>query len=205
MDYLLASMVEKIVSCKPHNTPPKLRVFRGYAGAQSNLKTQMPPTLPNCPGESRPIYSACIGCGIACSAEVIDSFVCPMQLLATVLVHLFAAALHRNSSSPTLSETDPNMKLAGLYIRCQSPFAKVDDFVKRCQEIYHIDLMTVNDSLKNGLNAFLQERPSIRAILIGTRATDPNGGQSSFPAFEDIQPYYPLLFSHFLKAIFESC
>ena len=109
-----------------------------------------------------------------------QQFIFPVPL-ATVLVHLFAAALHRNSSSRALSETDPNMKLAGLYIRCQSPFAEVDEFVNRCQEIYHIDLMTVNDSLKNGLNAFLQERACIRAILIGTRATDPNGGQSSFP------------------------
>lgn len=145
-----------------------------------------------------------MGCGIACLPEVIDSFVCPMPLLATVLVHLFAAALHRNSSSPAFSETDPTMKLPGLYIRCQSPFAEVDDFVNRCQEIYHIDLMTVNDSLKNGLSAFLKERPSIRAILIGTRATDPNGGSltefdptdSDWPSIIRVHPILDWGYSH---------
>jgi FAD synthetase len=69
------------------------------------------------------------------------------------------------------------MKISGLYIRCQSPFAEVDEFVNHCQTVYNIDLITVDNSLKNGLGAFLAERPSIKAILIGTRATDPNGGQ----------------------------
>ncbi|POW08927.1 hypothetical protein PSHT_01795 [Puccinia striiformis] len=98
---------------------------------------------------------------------------------STVLIHLFAAALHRNStiSSTTAEKTEnAELKISGLYIRCQSPFTEVDEFVNDCEEIYNIDLMTMNNDLKNGLSVFLAERPSIQAILIGTRATDPNGG-----------------------------
>ncbi|KNZ55428.1 hypothetical protein VP01_2682g4 [Puccinia sorghi] len=124
---------------------------------------------------------------------------------STVLVHLFAAALHRNCSSATsLPESDPNLKLSGLYIRCQSPFTEVDEFVNQCQEVYNIDLMTVDDSLKSGLGAFLAERPSIQAILIGTRATDPNGGcltafdptDSDWPSIIRVHPILDWHYSH---------
>ncbi|KAA1070340.1 3'-phosphoadenosine 5'-phosphosulfate sulfotransferase [Puccinia graminis f. sp. tritici] len=123
---------------------------------------------------------------------------------STVLVHLFAAALYRNSSIPTSSEPEPNLKISGLYIRCQSPFAEVDEFVNHCQTIYNIDLMTVDNSLKNGLGAFLAERPSIKAILIGTRATDPNGGSltdfdptdSDWPSIIRVHPILDWGYSH---------
>jgi len=115
-------------------------------------------------------------------------------------------------SEPNVTESEPNLKLSGLYIRCQSPFTEVDEFVNQCREVYNIDLMTVDDSLKSGLGAFLAERPSIQAILIGTRATDPNGGSltdfdptdSDWPAIIRVHPILNWHYSHvwqFLKEL----
>ncbi|KAG0145049.1 hypothetical protein CROQUDRAFT_659108 [Cronartium quercuum f. sp. fusiforme G11] len=86
----------------------------------------------------------------------------------TVIIHLLAAALARSSN--------PNSKMRALYIRCRSPFGEVEDFMKACQARYNVELFSFEGNLKDGLQAFLSQA-SRRAILIGTRSTDPNGAR----------------------------
>jgi len=105
----------------------------------------------------------------------------------TVIIHLFAAALAKFSQS--------NSKMRALYIRCRSPFDAVEDFLHVCETRYRLELFSFEGTLKDGLQAFLSQA-SRRAILIGTRSTDPNGANltkcnptdSDWPAVMRIHP-----------------
>ncbi|CAH7669865.1 hypothetical protein PPACK8108_LOCUS4591 [Phakopsora pachyrhizi] len=103
----------------------------------------------------------------------------------TVLIHLFAAALHnyKNRNNIEWNEGDEGTMIRGLYIRCNSPFESVENFINRSKVKYSIDLYKFKGDLKDGLMRFLNEKSEpespIKAILIGTRSTDPNGAKLS--------------------------
>lgn len=103
---------------------------------------------------------------------------------STVLIHLFAAVLLH-----TEPRIESDYKILGVYFRCDSPFPEVDQFIQDCQDRYNIDLVTVDEDMKKGLSTFLERRRSIRAILIGTRESDPNGARlSDFDPTDDDWP-----------------
>ena len=62
-----------------------------------------------------------------------------------------------------------------MYIVSAHPFPEVDAFVESSSSEYHLDTMRFVSSMKEGLGAFLKEKPAIESIFIGTRRTDPHG------------------------------
>ncbi|KAL7958178.1 hypothetical protein V8C34DRAFT_155589 [Trichoderma compactum] len=66
-------------------------------------------------------------------------------------------------------------KLHAVYIVSADPFAEVDDFVESSSADYHLDIARFTLPMKKGLEVFKAEKPSIRAIFVGTRRTDPHG------------------------------
>ncbi|KAL7797803.1 hypothetical protein V8C43DRAFT_277018 [Trichoderma afarasin] len=66
-------------------------------------------------------------------------------------------------------------KLHAVYIVSADPFAEVDDFVESSSADYHLDIARFTLPMKKGLEVFKAENPSIRAIFVGTRRTDPHG------------------------------
>ncbi|KAL6799051.1 hypothetical protein GGI42DRAFT_355419 [Trichoderma sp. SZMC 28013] len=66
-------------------------------------------------------------------------------------------------------------KLHAVYIVSTDPFAEVDDFVESSSADYHLDIARFTLPMKKGLEVFKAENPSIRAIFVGTRRTDPHG------------------------------
>lgn len=66
-------------------------------------------------------------------------------------------------------------KLHAVYIVSTDPFAEVDDFVESSSADYHLDIARFMLPMKKGLEVFKAENPSIRAIFVGTRRTDPHG------------------------------
>lgn len=81
-----------------------------------------------------------------------------------------------SSSSSSSSHLPPfPEKLRAVYIVSTDPFAEVDDFVEASSADYHLDVSRFMLPMKKGLEVFKAQNPSVRAIFVGTRRTDPHG------------------------------
>jgi FAD synthetase len=65
-------------------------------------------------------------------------------------------------------------KIKVLYCCSQSEqFQEIESFVNDCKVKYSLDMHCIQAPMKQALQQFLSECPEIKAILIGTRRTDP--------------------------------
>ncbi|KAI9327067.1 hypothetical protein DFJ73DRAFT_632278 [Zopfochytrium polystomum] len=60
-----------------------------------------------------------------------------------------------------------------LYVMPPDPFPEVEEFVDRMAKRYNLNVMRTTASMKDGLQSFLDAFPEVKAILLGTRSTDP--------------------------------
>jgi FAD synthetase len=88
-----------------------------------------------------------------------------------VLLHLFAAAYYKY-----FQDFDEMPKIQALYITHPNPFPEVEEFIKECVDRYFLDMITIEDQMKLALTKYSEQRPEIKAILVGTRRNDPHGG-----------------------------
>ncbi|KAF7708207.1 FAD synthase isoform X1 [Silurus meridionalis] len=84
----------------------------------------------------------------------------------TVLLHLFYAALKRRYP-------DSKDKVKALYIRIVSPFPEMEKFLQDTIKRYELDLLAVEGNIRQALIDVQEKRPELRAVLMGTRRTDP--------------------------------
>jgi FAD synthetase len=81
---------------------------------------------------------------------------------------------------PTGTETSnhsvesPPEPLQAIYIAPPDPFAEVEDFVETSTLQYHLDLRRYVAPMRPALEAYLRDRPAVKAIFMGTRRTDPH-------------------------------
>ncbi|KAI8807497.1 hypothetical protein BJ742DRAFT_811827 [Cladochytrium replicatum] len=87
----------------------------------------------------------------------------------TVLVALFAIVLRRNG---IWTENDDHL-VETLYVAPSHPFDEVGSFIEECVRPYHLKITTIVGSMRDGLAQFLKAQPRIKAVLIGTRRSDP--------------------------------
>ncbi|GAA5949423.1 hypothetical protein JCM3765_003404 [Sporobolomyces pararoseus] len=119
----------------------------------------------------------------------------------TVLIHLLASSL-LHLSSPSFSTTTkatPSLPpIPTIYIRQPSPFPQEESFTSLCQSRYNLELSAVEGkSMKDSLREWIEERKSrlgiengeIKAVLVGTRRTDPHGAK--LKAFDPTDPTWP--------------
>lgn len=86
--------------------------------------------------------------------------------------------------------------LQSVYIVSEHPFPEVDDFVAESTARYHLDLCRYGLPMRAALEAYLAERPRLRAVFVGTRRTDPHGANlkhfdptdAGWPAFVRVHP-----------------
>jgi FAD synthetase len=106
-----------------------------------------------------------------------------------VLLILFLCALaSRPSQLPS--------SLQSVYIISPHPFAEVDSFVNECVSAYHLDLARYDLPMKASFRKYLEDKPSVKAIFVGTRRTDPHGAlltnfdptDNGWPPFMRIHP-----------------
>ncbi|CAG8961633.1 hypothetical protein HYFRA_00006170 [Hymenoscyphus fraxineus] len=90
-----------------------------------------------------------------------------------VLLILLLVALHNHSVS---SSSPLPTALQSVYIISRHPFPEVDAFVDHSVQEYQMDLARYNLPMKAAFEQYLKEKPKVKAILVGTRRTDPNGG-----------------------------
>lgn len=86
--------------------------------------------------------------------------------------------------------------LATVYIISPHPFAEVDTFVDESVSEYKLDLARYAMPMKEAFQRYLEENKCVKAILVGTRRTDPHGQSlthfdetdSGWPAFMRVHP-----------------
>lgn len=84
----------------------------------------------------------------------------------TALLHLYYAALKRRYP-------EGKDKLKALYIRIVSPFPEMERFLQDTIKRYDLDLFSVEGSIRQALSDVQERKPELRAVLMGTRRTDP--------------------------------
>uniref|UniRef100_A0A8B9QDY4 FAD synthase n=1 Tax=Apteryx owenii TaxID=8824 RepID=A0A8B9QDY4_APTOW len=84
----------------------------------------------------------------------------------TALLHLVHAAVQRQY--PERQE-----KLKVLYIRIVSPFPEMEQFIQATVQRYDVQLCTVEGSIREALAHLKEQQPQLKAVLMGTRRTDP--------------------------------
>ncbi|XP_041844556.1 FAD synthase isoform X2 [Melanotaenia boesemani] len=84
----------------------------------------------------------------------------------TALLHLYYAALKRRCP-------DGKDRVKALYIRIVSPFPEMERFLQDTIKRYDLELISVEGSIRQALNEVQERRPELKAVLMGTRRSDP--------------------------------
>ncbi|KAG6034028.1 hypothetical protein E4U40_004462 [Claviceps sp. LM458 group G5] len=89
-----------------------------------------------------------------------------------------SSSLPSPTSSSNFSPTDgPDVDLPTLqaiYIAPPDPFPEVEEFVTRTTKEYRLDLARYALPMRRALEAYREDKPSVKAIFMGTRRTDPH-------------------------------
>ena len=79
--------------------------------------------------------------------------------------------------------------LNALYIRRGQPFPEVELFIESSKERYNLRLITIDDRIKEALATLKRDHPHIKAVVMGTRRTDPYS--SHLQSFSQTDPDWP--------------
>lgn len=117
------------------------------------------------------------------------------------MLTLLLAAIHikyRSESSDgnglTISE---NHQMDSIYINSEVPFPELATFISESAKLYHLNLLTIQSSLKAGFEHFLKDiNPKVKRIVVGIRYSDPYGSELQYeqqtdhnwPSFIRIHP-----------------
>lgn len=89
----------------------------------------------------------------------------------TVLLHLVCKMFQQKY---------PNKQLLCLYIQPTDPFDEIEEFVKQCKTFYHIIVDVVQGNVRTALEHICEQRPMLKAGVMGCRRTDPYCGNLKF-------------------------
>ena len=67
----------------------------------------------------------------------------------------------------------PNDRLQAFYVREKNPFDEIEDFVDRTAKAYDLDMTKLEGPMKGALRKLLDDKPSLKACVLGTRNGDP--------------------------------
>ena len=115
-----------------------------------------------------------------------------------VLLILYLGALHTklNTQSSWEAAGKCTPQIHSVYIQAAHPFPEVETFVDHSVPTYSLDMVRYAKPMKAAFADYLVEHPSIKAIFVGTRRTDPHGEHlthfdptdSGWPSFMRIHP-----------------
>lgn len=88
----------------------------------------------------------------------------------TVLLHMFAGLFAKRY---------PNETMLCLYIQPESPFDEIEQFIRKCEQQYKVNVQTIRGTVKASLFEICQKYPHLKAVVMGCRRTDPYCGDLS--------------------------
>lgn len=89
-----------------------------------------------------------------------------------MLVHLLLAVLWNARTDPPAVTPVPT-----LYVRCDSPFPQLEEFIHQAASFYRLSLRTITKDMRTALAEYKSACPQVEAIVIGTRRADPHGAK----------------------------
>jgi FAD synthetase len=93
-----------------------------------------------------------------------------------VLLILYLCALHTKATSSSESaESASTEPIQCVYIQAEHPFEEVEEFVLSSSKQYSLSLLEYAKPMKAAFADYLRDMPSVKAIFVGTRRTDPHG------------------------------
>lgn len=109
---------------------------------------------------------------------------------------LYLCALHRKGLTPPEPNARAETAIKCVYIQAPHPFQEVEDFVEVSVKTYSLQLLEYAKPMKAAFADYLHDTPSVKAIFVGTRRTDPHGEHlkhfdptdSGWPPFMRIHP-----------------
>ncbi|PSN61894.1 adenine nucleotide alpha hydrolases-like protein [Corynespora cassiicola Philippines] len=113
-----------------------------------------------------------------------------------VLLILYLCALHEKGLASPEPGAHIETAIQCVYIQDEHPFPEVEAFVESSVKIYSLSLLEYAKPMKLAFTRYLRDTPSVKAILVGTRRTDPHGEHlahfdptdSGWPKFMRIHP-----------------
>ncbi|KAI8049726.1 hypothetical protein BDF22DRAFT_698394 [Syncephalis plumigaleata] len=80
-------------------------------------------------------------------------------------------------------------RIPAIYVCAEEPFPEVDAFTEECAQSFGLHLCRQPGSMRVGLERFIAAYPQVKAILVGTRRTDPYADKLS--SFQATDPGWP--------------
>lgn len=75
-----------------------------------------------------------------------------------------------------LRETNsPQKRIPTCFVTPPHSFPEIDDFVTDCARRYNLDVERIALPMKAAFTQYLQQNAQVKAVLVGTRKTDPHG------------------------------
>lgn len=100
----------------------------------------------------------------------------------TALLHICHAVIKRHCP-------DYGEKVMALYIRSKLPFPEVEKFIQISRDRYSLDMLNISGRIRDSLKELQTQHPNIKAVIMGTRKTDPYS--SHLQAFSMTDPDWP--------------
>lgn len=99
----------------------------------------------------------------------------------TVLLDLLIRYINENPSKFKNDEKSSDLRI--IYIQSANPFEDVDNFVEECKTHYNVKIQKESGNLKKILESVCQQNLELKAVIMGSRRTDPYCGD-----LEELQP-----------------
>ncbi|KAL5118113.1 3'-phosphoadenosine 5'-phosphosulfate sulfotransferase [Pleosporales sp. CAS-2024a] len=107
-----------------------------------------------------------------------------------------ALTRYRGLAQASNPSTNIETAVQCCYIQDAHPFPEVEEFVEKSIKLYSLSLLKYAKPMKAAFADYLKDTPSIKAILVGTRRTDPHGEHlkhfdptdKGWPAFVRVHP-----------------
>lgn len=113
-----------------------------------------------------------------------------------MLLILYLCALHKRGLITSNPTSNIETAVQCVYIQDKHPFKEVEEFVATSIKTYSLSLLEYAKPMKEAFTDYLRDTPSVKAILVGTRRTDPHGEHlkhfdptdKGWPAFVRVHP-----------------
>ncbi|EON60809.1 hypothetical protein W97_00018 [Coniosporium apollinis CBS 100218] len=92
-----------------------------------------------------------------------------------VLLVLYLSALHSKGLTTLPGSDEQHPQIQCVYIQAPDPFKEVEDFVASSAATYSLSLETYSKPMRAAFAEYLHDKPTVKAIFVGTRRTDPHG------------------------------